>query len=257
MLAKEFGLSRPLGRNGMSTLRDELCELQEVIMRCRRCPRLVTWREQVARVKVRRFSDEEYWGRPIPAFGDWCASLVIVGLAPAAHGGNRTGRMFTGDRSGDWLFGTLHRNGFANQPTSQHRNDGLGLTDCFITAALRCPPPANKPLPAELVDCRRYLCREIELLNSARVFLALGHIAFGAFLKAWAESGHRLPDPEPHFRHGGEWLLPGGSTLLASYHPSQQNTQTGRLTRPMFDSVFRKARRLLGRAATGRLDRVE
>jgi uracil-DNA glycosylase family 4 len=240
----------------MNTVGDALRELQEVIIRCRRCPRLVTWREQVARVKVRRFRNEEYWGRPIPAFGDWGASLVIVGLAPAAHGGNRTGRMFTGDRSGDWLFGALHRHGFANQPTSRHRDDGLALADCIITAALRCPPPANKPLPAELVNCRQYLRREIEMLGSARVFLTLGHIAFSAFLKAWTESGNRLPDPKPDFRHGAEWPLPGGCSLLASYHPSQQNTQTGRLTRPMFDSVFRRARRLLGRAPDTP-DRVE
>ena len=240
----------------MNTARDELRELQEVIIRCRRCPRLVTWREQVARVKVRRFRSEEYWGRPIPAFGDWGASLVIVGLAPAAHGGNRTGRMFTGDRSGDWLFGALHRHGFANQPTSRHLDDGLALADCFITAALRCPPPANKPLPAELANCRQYLRREIEMLGSARVFLTLGHIALSAFLKAWTESGGPLPDPKPDFRHGGEWPLSRECSLLASYHPSQQNTQTGRLTRPMFDLVFRRARRLLGRTAD-RPDRVE
>jgi uracil-DNA glycosylase family 4 len=227
--------------------------LEETVTRCARCPRLVKWRDHVARTRVRRFRGEEYWGRPVPAFGDPDASLVIVGLAPAAHGGNRTGRMFTGDRSGDWLFGALYRFDFANQPASSHRQDGLALSGCFITAALRCPPPMNKPLPSELSNCRVYLRRELELLRSGCVYLALGRIAFQAFLNAWKETGHVLPDRKPMFRHGGEWQLPGGFVLIASYHPSQQNTQTGRLTRPMFHSVFRRARQLLVRtAATGR-----
>jgi len=236
---------------------NDIQALEEIITQCRRCPRLVGWREHVARAKVKRFRDEEYWGRPIPAFGDPDASLIIVGLAPAAHGGNRTGRMFTGDRSGDWLFGGLHRFDFANQPTSRHRQDGLALYDCFVTAALRCPPPANKPLLSELANCRRYLRREFELLRSARIFVALGRIAFQAFLKAWAETGHPLPDRRPMFRHGGEWQLPGGFSLIASYHPSQQNTQTGRLTRPMFHSIFRRLRQLLGRPPATRRRLVE
>ncbi len=232
---------------------NEIRELEGVITQCRRCPRLVRWREYVARNKVRRFRAEEYWGRPIPAFGDPEASLVVVGLAPAAHGGNRTGRIFTGDRSGDWLFSALHRFDFANQPISRDRQDGLALSDCFITAALRCPPPANKPLPSELRNCRRYLRREFELLSSARVFVVLGRVAFEAFLKAWAESGHSLPDRKPLFRHGGEWQLPDGFSLIASYHPSQQNTQTGKLTQPMFHSVFRRSRLLLRSPAARRL----
>jgi len=236
---------------------NEIRVLQETIIQCRNCPRLVAWREHVARAKVRRFRGEEYWGRPIPAFGDADAALIIVGLAPAAHGGNRTGRMFTGDRSGDWLFGALHRFDFASQPASGHREDGLTISGCFITAALRCAPPANKPLPSELANCRRYLCRELELLRSARVFVALGQIAFHAFLKAWSETGHLPPDRKPAFRHGGEWELPGGFILIASYHPSQQNTQTGRLTQPMFHSVFRRSRELLIRAATERERLVE
>ncbi len=229
---------------------NEIRALEERVTRCTRCPRLVSWREEVARVKVRRFRYEEYWGRPVPAFGTAEASLVIVGLAPAAHGGNRTGRMFTGDRSGDWLFGALHRFGFANQPTSRGRQDGLALSDCFITAALRCPPPANKPLPSELENCRGYMRRELQLLRSARVFVALGRIAFQAFLRAWTENGHPLPDRRPEFRHGGRWYLPGGFTLITSYHPSQQNTQTGKLTRAMFHSVFRRSKQLL--SATNR-----
>ena len=228
---------------------NEIRALEKRITECTRCPRLVAWREEVARTKVRRFRDEEYWGRPVPAFGDADASLVVVGLAPAAHGGNRTGRMFTGDRSGDWLFGALHRFGYANQPASRGRQDGLELSDCFITAALRCPPPANKPMPSELENCRGYMCRELQLLHSARVIVALGRIAFRAFLKAWEENGRSVPDRRPEFRHGGEWELPGGFTLIASYHPSQQNTQTGKLTRSMFHSVFRSSRQLLDRGA--------
>jgi len=221
--------------------------MEREILDCRTCPRLVEWRERVAHEKVRRFRGEDYWGRPLPSFGGAGASLVIVGLAPAAHGGNRTGRMFTGDRSGDWLYEALHRFGFATQPRSVSRDDGLRLEDCRITAAVRCAPPANKPLPAELDACRSYLARELALLERKRVVVALGQIAFRSFLRAWREAGGELPERKLDFAHGAEWRLPGGVWLVASYHPSQQNTQTGRLTRRMFHAVFRRARQLLDR----------
>jgi len=220
--------------------------LQQHIIRCRKCPRLVAWRERVAAEKVRRHQAEEYWGRPVPAFGEPAASLFVVGLAPAAHGANRTGRLFTGDRSGQWLFEALHRFGFANQPTSVGRDDGLRLHGCVISAALRCAPPANKPLREELDRCRLHLRRELALLQRKRVIVALGRIAFLEVLKAWRENGGKIPGGRtPAFRHAGEWNLPGGVVLIASYHPSQQNTQTGRLTRPMFHAVFRRASQLL------------
>jgi uracil-DNA glycosylase family 4 len=209
------------------------------------CPRLVTWREEVARKKVRRYRDEDYWGKPIPGFGDPGARLVLVGLAPAAHGGNRTGRVFTGDRSGDWLYGALYAFGFANQPTSRHREDGLALKDAYVTAAVRCVPPANKPTRREMETCRPYLARELGILRRVRVAVALGKIAFDSFLQARREMGLEVPRPAPRFGHGRATALPGGVTLIASYHPSQQNTQTGRLTRPMFHAVFRKARSIL------------
>ncbi len=231
---------------------DEFCSLQGMIIECRKCRRLVRWRERVSREKIRRFRNEEYWGRPIPAFGRPDASLVIVGLAPAAHGGNRTGRMFTGDRSGDWLFEALHRFGFANRPVSKHRGDGLVLQDCVIIAALRCAPPNNKPRKEEMDNCRSYLREELRLLRSRKVVIALGRIAFDAYLKALRETGGNLPKKRPEFHHGGEWKLPDDVILLASYHPSQQNTQTGRLTRPMFHSIFRRAGQLL---KTGRYAR--
>jgi len=210
----------------------------------------VNWRELVARRKVKRFQREEYWGQPIPAFGNPDASLVVIGLAPAAHGANRTGRIFTGDRSGDWLYEALYRFGFANQPLSAHRGDGLQLHDCLITAAARCAPPNNKPLPEELDTCRQYLRREIELLTKKRVVVVLGQVAFRAYLKAWKEIGGALPRGKLKFSHGGEWELPGGLTLISSYHPSQQNTQTGKLTRAMFHSIFRRARQLCQVGAT-------
>ncbi len=231
----------------METRGVEFARVQETIIECRKCPRLVEWRERVSREKVRRYRSEEYWGRPIPAFGAPDAALVVIGLAPAAHGGNRTGRMFTGDRSGDWLYEALQRFGFANQPTSAHRNDGLRLQDCLITAALRCAPPQNKPLPEELDNCRPYLRQELQLLTSRRVVVALGQIGFKSLLKAWQENQSPVPEPRPQFRHGGEWMLPGGQVLIASYHPSQQNTQTGRLTRAMFHGIFRRARQILER----------
>lgn len=212
---------------------------------CRRCPRLVAHRERVAQEKVRRYRDDEYWGKPIPGFGDPNARLLIVGLAPAAHGGNRTGRMFTGDRSGDFLYRALHRAGFANQPWSRRRDDGLALYDCYITAAVRCAPPGNKPIPNELATCRPYLVEEIRLLRHVRVIVALGRIAFDAFLKAWVDVGRPLPIPRPAFGHGAMVKLPEGVWLLASYHPSQQNTQTGRLTPAMFQRIFDRACRAL------------
>ncbi len=220
--------------------------LQTTIVNCRRCPRLVSYRERVAREKVRRYRDEEYWGRPIPSWGPRTARLLIVGLAPAAHGGNRTGRIFTGDRSGDFLFRALYRAGFASQPWSRHRRDGLRLRDCYITAALRCAPPGNKPLPEELSTCRQFLMQELQLLPRLRVVVALGRIAFDAFLRVWTEAGRPLPQPRPRFGHGSMAELLGGIVLLGSYHPSQQNTQTGRLSAAMFQRVFSRAQRMIG-----------
>ncbi len=219
--------------------------VQAEVVACRRCPRLVAYREQVAREKVRRYREEEYWGKPLPGFGDPNARLLIVGLAPAAHGGNRTGRIFTGDRSGDFLYRALYRAGFTNQASSRHRGDGLALRDCYITAALRCAPPGNKPTPSELATCRPYLVEEIRLLHRMRVVVALGRIAFDAFLKAWKNDSRSVPVPRPSFAHGATTELPGGVFLLASYHPSQQNTQTGRLTSAMFQRIFTHVQRLL------------
>jgi len=226
--------------------------VQAEVVACRRCPRLVAYRERVAREKVRRYRDEEYWGKPIPGFGDSNARLLIVGLAPAAHGGNRTGRIFTGDRSGDFLYGALYRAGFANQPWSRHQADGLALRNCYITAAVRCAPPGNKPIPAELTTCRPYLVEEIRLLRNRRVVVVLGRIAFDAFLRAWGDAGRTVPAPRPAFAHGALTELPGGLFLLASYHPSQQNTQTGRLTSAMFQRIFARARRVLAGPAVKR-----
>jgi uracil-DNA glycosylase len=184
-------------------------------------------------------------GRPGPALWNPNAALIIVGLAPAAHGGNRTGRIFTGDRSGDWLYEALYRFEFSNQPTSTSIDDGLTVNDCLITAVLRCAPPDNKPLPEEVNNCREYLQRELQLASRKRIVVALGRIAFNAFLKTWQMMGGLLRHPKPEFSHGGERELPGGPALIASYHPSQQNTQTGKLTRPMFHDVFRRARSIL------------
>jgi uracil-DNA glycosylase family 4 len=222
-----------------------LTALAAAVVRCRLCPRLVAWRELVARTKKREFRDWTYWGRPVPGFGDPDARLLIVGLAPAAHGGNRTGRVFTGDSSGDWLYAALHRFRFASQPASVARDDGLTLRDCYITAAARCAPPANKPTPGELDTCRRHLVAELGLLPTVKVVLALGRIGHEAYLKAsgwWT----RLPPRErPGFAHGAEAALPDGVTLLASYHPSRQNTNTGKLTPRMWDDIFRRAREIL------------
>ena len=187
----------------------------------------------------------DYWGRPVPGFGDPDARLLILGLAPAAHGANRTGRMFTGDRSGDWLYGTLHKFGFASSPDSRRRDDALTLRDAYITAALRCAPPANKPLPVERANCLPYLLREFELLSNVRVVLALGKIAFDAYLGTCSTQAVPLPSPRPRFGHESVHVLDGGITLVGSYHPSQHNTLTGRLTHEMFDGVFRKVKQVL------------
>ena len=224
----------------MSARARELQALQEEISNCRRCARLVEWREEVARTKVARFAHEEYWGRPVPGFGDPDARVVLVGLAPAAHGGNRTGRIFTGDRSGDFLFASLHRTGFANQPTSTHRDDGLRLGLLYVAATVRCAPPANKPTPDERDACLPFLVRELELLANARVVVALGSFAWDGALRALGANGH-VAKPTPKFGHLAEATV-GEFVLLGSFHPSQQNTFTGKLTPPMLDAVFERAR---------------
>jgi uracil-DNA glycosylase family 4 len=221
----------------------ELRRLGERVAACRRCPRLVEWREQVAAEPPRRFRGEPYWARPVPGFGDPAARLVVVGLAPAAHGANRTGRMFTGDRSGEWLYAALDRAGYANQPTSERRGDGLELRDAYITAIVRCAPPANKPTPGERDECLPWLLDELRLLARARVLLALGSFAWDGALRALRELGHPTPRPKPRFGHGAEAEV-GAYSLLGSYHPSQQNTFTGKLTREMLDAVLGRARAL-------------
>jgi uracil-DNA glycosylase family 4 len=210
------------------------------VVECRRCPRLVAWREQVAQEKRSAFRDDEYWGRPITGFGDARARIIIVGLAPAAHGGNRTGRVFTGDRSGDFLFAALHRAGLANQPTSIHRNDGLKLHDCYITACVRCAPPNNRPTPEERDTCLEYLQAELPLLRRARIVLCLGGFAWDGVLRVLRVIGH-VPERRPVFGHGAEAEV-GPYRLLGCYHPSQQNTFTGRLTERMLDRMLRRAK---------------
>jgi uracil-DNA glycosylase len=218
---------------------EELAALERRITECFKCPRLVAWREEVAREKRAAFRDQEYWGRPVPGFGDPAARVYVLGLAPAAHGGNRTGRVFTGDRSGDWLFASLYRTGFANQPTSISNDDGLELEDAFIAAAVRCAPPANKPLPAERDNCLPYAQEELRLLEDVAVIVCLG--AFG-----WDAACRLLGvRPKPKFGHGAEHELPDGRMLLGTFHPSQQNTFTGKLTEPMIDAVFARARQLV------------
>jgi len=223
-----------------------LCDVEREVVVCRRCPRLVAWREEVARVRRAAFASEEYWGRPLPGFGDPGASVLVLGLAPAAHGGNRTGRIFTGDRSGDWLFGSMYRTGFANQSTSVSRDDGLRLADAWVTAAVRCAPPANRPTPVERDNCLPYLVRELGLLASVRVIVSLGSFAWDVALRALAAVGEPRPRPRPKFGHGAEAEI-GGFVLLGCYHPSQQNTFTGKLTEPMIDAVFERAKELAGR----------
>jgi uracil-DNA glycosylase family 4 len=220
-----------------------IAELNACIVGCRKCPRLVRWREQVARQKRAAYREETYWGKAVTGFGDPRARLLVCGLAPAAHGGNRTGRVFTGDRSGDWLYGTLHRAGFASQPTSIHRDDGLALADCWVTACVRCVPPANRPTPAERDRCLGFLVEELRLLSRVQVIVCLGGFAWDGVLRVLREQGHSIR-PGPRFGHGVEQSL-GPYTLLGCYHPSQQNTFTGRLTQTMMDQVFRRASRLL------------
>jgi uracil-DNA glycosylase family 4 len=228
-----------------------LAELNREIVSCHRCPRLVAWREQVAREKVARFRDEPYWGRPVPGFGDPAARLLLVGLAPAAHGGNRTGRVFTGDASGDFLFEALHAVGLANQPTSRRADDGLQLLGCYVAAAVRCAPPANKPLPEERDRCAPYLARELTLLRGVRVVVALGAYGWEAAVRAIeAQEGVVPPRPRPRFGHGAEARV-GSYVLLGTYHPSQQNTFTGKLTQPMLRDVLIRARELAGLGLAG------
>ena len=219
--------------------------LLEEVVGCRRCPRLVAWRESVAAEKRAAFADQTYWGRPVPSLGDPGAAIVVLGLAPAAHGGNRTGRMFTGDRSGDWLFASMHRTGLANQPSSIHRGDGLQLRDAWITAAVRCAPPANKPSTSERDNCFDYLVRELPLLARARVIVALGSFAWDAALRAARALDQPVPRPKPRFTHLAEAAL-GHYRLIGSFHPSQQNTFTGKLTEGMLDAVFLRAREVAG-----------
>ncbi len=226
-------------------MRRALQALHAELIQCRACPRLVAWREEAARVKVRRFRDWTYWARPVPGFGDPRARMLIVGLAPAAHGGNRTGRMFTGDRSGDFLYAALHRAGFANQPTSVQQGDGLALRDVFMTAPCRCAPPLNKPQPSELRRCSGWLDREVALLPRVRLVLALGGIGWAAALRHFARRGLSLPRPLPKFGHGALARIPQGPILLGCYHVSQQNTNTGKLTPAMIDRVLAQAKELM------------
>jgi len=219
---------------------DTLAAVEAEVTACRACPRLVEWREQVAAEKRAAYQDWDYWGRPVPGFGDPAARVAIIGLAPAAHGANRTGRMFTGDRSGDFLYAALHRTGFANQPTSDHRGDGLALTGAWITAPVRCAPPANKPTPTERDTCRPWLERELALLPDLQVFVVLGQFAYQAM------THHLGVTSRPKFAHGAEVAAPTGQTILCSYHVSQQNTFTGKLTEPMLDAVLNRARGLAG-----------
>jgi uracil-DNA glycosylase family 4 len=221
----------------------ELARLAEEIHRCRRCPRLVAWREAAADEPPRRYRGQSYWRRPVEGFGDPAARVVIVGLAPAAHGANRTGRVFTGDRSGDFLYAALHRAGYANRPTSERRGDGLRLIDAYLTAVNRCPPPQNRPTPEERDNCLPYLERELELLADSRVIVALGSYAWDGVLRAVRALGGEVPRPKPRFGHGAETAA-GRRHLLGCFHPSQQNTFTGRLTPQMLDEVFARARQL-------------
>jgi uracil-DNA glycosylase len=224
-----------------------LAELTAEIVACRRCPRLVEWRERVARERVARYRDETYWGRPVPGFGDPAARIFIVGLAPAAHGGNRTGRVFTGDASGDFLFAAMHEVGLANQPTGRRPDDGLALRGAYIAAAIRCAPPANKPLPSERDNCAPFLERELRLLDGVRVIVPLGAYGWEAAVGVAAAVSGQDPRPRPKFGHGAEAPV-GQYVLVGSYHPSQQNTFTGKLTRPMLVAVLRRAQELAAQA---------
>ncbi len=229
--------------SGTTAETDSFRRLGEEVIACRRCPRLVDWRERAAAEPPRRYAGERYWARPLPGFGDPEAEIVVVGLAPAAHGGNRTGRIFTGDRSGDWLFAALYRVGLANQPTSVSSDDGLRLRGAYVTAVNRCPPPANRPTPAERDNCLPYLVRELALLRRARVLVPLGSYAWQGSLMAIAAGGAELARPRARFGHGAE-ARAGGLALIGCYHPSQQNTFTGKLTQEMTDAVLARAREL-------------
>ena len=222
---------------------DEIAKLNERVTSCRACPRLVDWREEVAAEPPRRYRGERYWARPVPGFGDIRAPILIVGLAPAAHGANRTGRMFTGDRSGDWLYAALHRAGLANQPSSVDAADGLRLRGAYVSAVVRCAPPANRPTTEERDECIPYLAEELALLERVRVVVCLGAFAWDGALRVLAAAGHPAPRPKPRFGHGVEAAV-GPHTLLGSFHPSQQNTFTGKLTEPMLDAVFARAKQL-------------
>ena len=235
----------------------ELKRLQEIVIQCRKCPRLVAYLKEVSKNRPKRFREWEYWGKPLPSFGDPNAQVLIIGLAPAANGGNRTGRMFTGDRSGEWLFRALYEFEFANQPNSVRRDDGFGLSDCYITATIRCAPPDNKPLPKEIENCRPYFLKELDLLKNVKVLVPLGQIAFSQTLKSLRLKRFEIPPLK--FGHGKIFSLrtPNGSTelaeisqlrtisLITTYHPSQQNTQTGKLTKPMFHRIFRMIQKRL------------
>ena len=221
-----------------------LSVLEREVIKCQLCPRLVEWRRRVAAEKRASFRDEEYWGKAVPGFGDPAARLLIIGLAPAAHGANRTGRMFTGDRSGDWLYRALYRAGFATQPEAEGREDGLELKDAWVTATVRCAPPGNKPTTQERETCRPYLESELDLFDSARVIVTLGGFAFASLLRIQRARGASIDRPMPKFRHGVEVEI-DGKVLLASYHPSQQNTFTGTLTEPMFDAIWARAAELI------------
>ena len=224
-----------------------LTVLNREVIACTRCPRLVVYREQIAREKRRAYRDWEYWGKPVPGFGDPHARVLIMGLAPGAHGSNRTGRPFTGDASGNFMYPVLYETGFASQPTATKRDDGLKLTDLYITAAVRCAPPDNKPLPSELANCAFFLDRELAGLKKVKVVVALGKIGFDAYLN-YVKRQDKLPTRKPYlFKHGAHYEMPNGKILLASYHPSNQNTQTGKLTREMFMKIFQLALRLAER----------
>ncbi len=237
--------NRPRVRERSAT--NPLVDLADRIVACERCPRLRAYCEEIARVKRRAFRDEPYWGRPVPAFGDPVARLLILGLAPAAHGANRTGRMFTGDSSRSWLYETLHEFGWASQPTSTRRDDGLRLRGAYVTASARCAPPGNRPTPVELANCRPYLVEEIALLSRVRVVLCLGRIAFDTYLRSLDDLAAPWPKPRPAFRHGGVWRSASARqpVLVALYHPSRQNTNTGRLTPAMWRRVFARCRALV------------
>ena len=228
-------------------MRSALSVLNHEVIGCRRCPRLVEYRELIGIEKRKAYRDQEYWAKPVPGFGDPKARVLILGLAPGAHGSNRTGRPFTGDKSGDFMYPILYKTGFASQPTAVHREDGLTLLDCYITAAVRCAPPDNKPLPQEISNCAEYLDREISVLDRVKVVVALGKIGFDAYLAHLRRAGFEFRRSDYEFGHLAEYKMPNNTILLGSYHPSNQNTATGKLTGKMFEQVFRRARLLAGR----------